>query len=579
MLIFKCLATAFALAVLQSCTPTPIEAKKEAAPAISLDFLRGNEPLLAPLSTRAFQPPGNHTTGSNHFEGTLTLNTLEALSQIEVLKDTYEIAGNESLNLTQLPAFSIDYVSDGADLIPLQREPQRGNHPYWEIIAKPGLSWDMDADNGWSRVALPFSLKEKNQNCIHNGLLTFLYKSDGSTSRAAWQITSETCLYLKVNLWGTVDTDYEPRNIPAADESVAAYRREIARRLPLKPLSNLTLDYPALTLSAFHPPGVNDATVYGLVMDGVHYRSDCATRFGPYPFCEVLDLPSYSLAKSLFGSLAFQLLSNRWPEFQTTPISKLVPECKTADKRWDDVTPFHLVNMTTGNYDSQVVNMDEDAEKMTTFFVAETHDEKVRFSCEAWPRKAKPGTRWAYHTTDTYLLGVAMNNFLKRKLGSQADIYRDVLYPEIIKQLDISPSLRWTQRTYDKTAQPFTGYGMVFHADDIARLAQALNSDESLKQYLDSVNFDSSRFRSDAIAQKMYDATGIAYSLGFWGIDASGWMPCKDTTWIPFMSGYGGITVAMFPNGGVYYYFTDSNQHGFHTATVEANKALNYCEE
>jgi len=559
--------------------PAQSEEENKASSAISLEFLQGTESLLSPRPTEAFRPLGKHTTPSNHFEGVLTLNTHDAPGQIEVLKDSFEIAANEKLKLTQLPPFSIGFVSDGADLIPLQRGPQRSNHPYWEIITGPGLSWDMETDNGWSRAALPFSLKEKNQNCTHNGLLTFLYRSDGSTSRAAWQITSETCLYFKVNLWGTVDIEYEPKDTPTSGELVADYRNEINRRLPLKPLSSLQQDYPALEPSAFRPPGIDDATVYGLVIDGIHYRSDCATRYGPYPFCEVLDLPSYSLAKSLFGSLAFQLLGNRWPEFQTTPISKLIPECKTADNRWDDVTPYHLTNMTTGNYDSQVVNVDDDAEKMLTFFVGETHDEKVRFSCEAWPRKAKPGTRWAYHTTDTYLLGVAMNNFLKQKLGSQTDIYRDLLYPELIKPLDLSPSLRWTQRTYDKAAQPFTGYGMLFHADDIVRLARALNPDQSLSQYLDAVHFDGSRFHSDHTTQTMYDTTGIAYSLGFWGINASAWIPCKDPTWIPFMSGYGGITVAMFPNGGVYYYFTDSNQHGFRAAAEEANKALNYCEE
>jgi hypothetical protein len=44
------------------------------------------------------------------------------------------------------------------------------------------------------------------------------------------------------------------------------------------------------------------------------------------------------------------------------------------------------------------------------------------------------------------------------------------------------------------------------------------------------------------------------------------------------MVGYGGITVVMFPAGGVYYYFTDSNQFGFQKAAMEANKTLNYCE-
>ena len=30
--------------------------------------------------------------------------------------------------------------------------------------------------------------------------------------------------------------------------------------------------------------------------------------------------------------------------------------------------------------------------------------------------------------------------------------------------------------------------------------------------------------------------------------------------WIPFMSGYGGITVAMAPNGATYYYFSDNEE-------------------
>ena len=45
------------------------------------------------------------------------------------------------------------------------------------------------------------------------------------------------------------------------------------------------------------------------------------------------------------------------------------------------------------------------------------------------------------------------------------------------------------------------------------------------------------------------------------------------------MSGYGGIAVALLPKGSVYYFFTDSDQHGFRKAVVEANKALNFCKE
>ena len=208
-----------------------------------------------------------------------------------------------------------------------------------------------------------------------------------------------------------------------------------------------------------------------------------------------------------------------------------------------------------------------------------SHGDKVRFSCEAWPRKSKPGTAWAYHTTDTYLLGVAMNSFLKQKLGAQADIYRDLLHPQIFQRLDLGPLMRWTDRTYDDTAQPFTGYGLVFHADDIARLAWALSTDQSISQYLASVDFGDSVVPSDDSLDSLHDARRTAYMHGFWAIDAPRWMACQDQTWIPFMSGYGGISVAMFPAGGVYYYFTDSNKHGFRNAAIEANKALNYCKE
>jgi CubicO group peptidase (beta-lactamase class C family) len=338
-------------------------------------------------------------------------------------------------------------------------------------------------------------------------------------------------------------------------------------------------DYPGLQQAAFQPPGVDDATVYGYVVNGVHYRSNCPTRYGPYPYCDVLDLPSYSLAKSLVGSITYQLIIARWPEFATIPVSELIPECKTPDKRWDDVFPIHLLDMTTGNYDSMIINVDDDSDVMQTFFLAESHGDKVRFSCQAWPRKSSPGTQWAYHTSDTYLLGVAMNSFLKQKLGTQADIYLDLLYPLVFKPLELSPTLQWTQRTYDKISQPFSGYGLIFHADDIARLAQALNSDQSTTQYLDSVNFEGSVLPANSPANTFYDANGLSYSRGFWGVDASRWMICKDITWIPFMSGYGGIVVAMFPDGSVYYYFTDSNQHGFRHAAVEANKAINYCKE
>lgn len=554
-------------------------ADDEQPQVLELDFLLGSEPLASPQPTHLFAPTEKQFAPTNHFEGLLTLVSESGSSQIEILTDTFGIAADKTLRLRELPPYSFKYVMDGANIIPLERKPQITNHPNWEIIAEPGVAWDAPGEDGWSRAALPFTLKEKNENCLHNGMMTFLYKADGAITRVAWQVASETCLYVKINLWGVIDASFEPGSISSAEKVITAYRAEVANRLPVKPLSDLREDYPGLEPAAFDPPGLDDASVYGFVINGVNYRSECPTRFGPYPFCDVLDLPSYSLAKSVFGGLGYFILTNRWPEFASMPITELIPECDLEDRRWNDVTPAHLLNMTTGNYESTVFNADEDDASIVTFFEAETHAGKVRFSCEAWPHKSEPGSQWAYHTTDTYLLGVAMNRFLKQRLGMQYDIYDDIVYREVLKPLGLSPVTQWTHRTYDDISQPFTGFGLVFHNDDVLRIALALNSDSALSKLVAGAEFESAMFRSDDPRNSGLDPNDLAYSNGFWGVDVSQSINCPKPSWVPFFSGYGGIAVAMFPKGSIYYYFTDSNKHGFRSAAIEANKALNYCKE
>jgi len=43
------------------------------------------------------------------------------------------------------------------------------------------------------------------------------------------------------------------------------------------------------------------------------------------------------------------------------------------------------------------------------------------------------------------------------------------------------------------------------------------------------------------------------------------------------MSGYGGITVAMAPNGATYYYFSDNEEFSWSPPVHEMNKLSPYC--
>jgi len=548
----------------------------ESSRHLSAAYLTGIAPLPGPVPTEEFA--ARIKPAQNQFQGVLRFTMAGETGHIEVIKDSFNVTADAGLRVNLLPDFSFTLIQHGGVLLPVLRGPQRMQHPYWEYIIEPGRVWQEDADGDWSRASLPFALKEKNQNCLHNGLLTFLYKDDGSISRVAYQIGSETCQYLHINLWGMADARYVRQESNGAGEVIAAWLAETTNRPTVKPLGELAKDFPGFNPDKLLPPAESDITVYGLVVDGVHYRSSCPTRFGPYPYCDEINLPSYSLAKSIFAGLGYMMMVKRWPEFERLTVSAMVPECRLPDGRWDDVTTRQLLNMTTGNYASADFSKDEDSAEMTPFFLAESHADKLSFSCETWPRQKQPGSQLVYHTTDHYLMGTLMNEFLRQKQGPQSDIFRDLIDENIFKSLQLSQTSRVTQRSYDKAAQPFTAYGLFFRPDDIAILAEFLNGGTSHPELFRQRDFTAAMLRDTTGLMRWQGARGEAYRLGFWGFDIAPYVPCSTETWIPFMSGYGGIILALLPNGISYYYFTDGGHGSWKDAAVETNKISKYCE-
>ena len=353
-------------------------------PYLGRALLSSTEDLDSPVPTSAYTPTSDSRPTLNNFEGILTLPRPASGGGITARIDTWNQVLDKSLGIRHLPPFSFSLVQDGDDIIPVRRSPQPGTHPYWEIMLEPGKAWDEPGDEGWTRVSLPFALQERNQNCIHNGMLTFLFRSAGDVSRVAYQVVSETCLYLKVDLWGVLAAVYTPAEVGGGAGTIRDYREEVAARRPVRPIEMLDQDYPDADPAAFVPAGLEHNTVFGFIIDGVHYRGGCDTRYGPYPFCDVLDIPSYSLAKSVFAGLTFLYLEKAFPGFSGTPVVDLVPECRLEDGRWNDVNLWHLLNMTTGNYNSLVFEADENADDVGDFFLPDTHAGKIEYSCGAY---------------------------------------------------------------------------------------------------------------------------------------------------------------------------------------------------
>jgi len=551
-------------------------------PLLSAAFLLGSEKMDAPVRTSAYQPVAA-AGPSQQFEGTLELKIPAGPGQAVGLVDRFDQLDQDQLKIADLPPFRFDFVQDGSDLIPLSRGTQASDHPYWEFILEPGKVWDEAGDGGYTRAAIPFSLQERNANCTHNGLMTFLFKSDGSASRAAYQVGSESCYYLQVDLWGTIPALYQPKQIANIEAIVSAYRKEVASRLPVRPFTALAEDYPGTDLSMFRLHDPAQVTTYGFVIDGIHYSGGCETRYGDYPFCKVLDLPSYSLAKTVFAGTALAWLEAHYPGAGDLLVTDYVPECRDDD-RWQGVTLQHLVDMVTGNYSSTESQVDEFASYATDFMGSELHADKIRTACSLFPRKSEPGSQFVYHTSDTYLAGTLINAFLREQSGSAGDppdIHRDVLVEEIMKPLDLSPVTWKTKRTYDAVAQPFAGWGLTFHSDDIARFALFLMNSNGMigsEQVIDRRELDAALQRDPADFGLNTRSQLFRYNNGFWAHDVKKTIACSDPVWIPFMSGYGGISVVLLPNNSVYYVFSDGGHFEWANAAVESNNIRQYCE-
>jgi hypothetical protein len=547
---------------------------------LSAEFLLGEDPLHQPVPTAAFSPaagpPPNH-----EFTGMLSIDIRPGAGRLATRVDRFDYVADDRLRLSELPPFRYEFVQDGSNVVPTRRGPQASTHPYWEFILEPGQAWTEPGDAGWTRVALPFALQERNANCTHNGVMTFLFRGNGEVSRVAYQVGSETCQYLQIDLWGTLPASFRPGAVANAKEVAAAHRQEVAIRLPVKPLQALAADYPGAEPSRFDwfPP--DEVSTFGFAIDGVHYSGGCNTRYGPYPFCAVMDLPSYSLAKAIFAGTAYLMLEQSWPGAGEQPVTEWVPECR-QDGRWEGVTLQHLLDMTTGNYESTEPDVDEFASYETDFMAGETHAQKINTACTLFPRKAEPGTTFAYHTSDSYIAGTLMNAFLKHRAGADRDIHRDVLVGGLFEPLMLSPVSWTTRRTYDAVAQPFTGWGLTLHSDDIVRLGLFLTRSEGrmgLRQALDMAELE-------AALQRRPDDTGIGagspelrYNNGFWAhaTDLKG--ACDAPVWIPFLSGYGGISVALLPNGTLFYVFSDKGRFEWLSAAIESNRIRNFCDK
>ena len=536
--------------------------------------------LGSPVADSAFGVPEGAAAPSHRFEGVLRLVQPEGSGESQVVKDDYNVADRWG-GPVRLFAFDYRFVQHGSYLIPAQQGLIYTGQTFFNLMVGTGRAWDETSDQGLTRAAFPFTLVQRNQNCTFNGVMSFLF-DDQHVSQARYQVTQETCAYFKIDMWGQVKAQYAPQQIANREALVQQEAADQAARLPEKPFFALAKDYPqaGLDLAAFTedyiPEGI---TTYGVVVNGVHYSAECPTRYGHYAFCDQMRLASYSTAKSALAAVTFLRLGQQYgPQVYDLLIKDLLPETQGSIGSFDKVTITNALDMRSGNFRT---TEDESTPFMDAFIQSERYSDRLKAALN-FPQGSAPGETFVYKTSDTFLALLAMERYAQQQTGDQKlDIF-DLVANEVYAPVGLSSGFRTTLRTDNRAeGQPLGGLGLFWSPPDAAKMMVFLNNQSGAvngQALLDPARLNTS-LRKTADGAPNPD-NSAQYRASFWNRHYSPENNPQTTCAFnaPYMSGFGGISLVMLPNGINLYVFDDDYQETWESALWEIQKLAPLCE-
>ncbi len=528
------------------------------------NILWGESPLNSPLNFDFISLKSSKSNNKN-FSGTYSINSFPEGIGVEILKDekTFKTRNNDDL-FEQFPEFSLDISVEGKKVIIFNKGIIETKNNFWDLSFSDGFSWFED---DLIFISAPFSLIQKNANCVHNGVLVFSINDNNEISKSIFQISSETCAYFQFNYVAIFDSFFDITAINYESDP-------IIHKFSL--LEDIYTKYPDIPKKSFADSNsflADEVTAFGFFDGEEHFIGPCKTRSGNYPFCHNILLPAYSLTKTIGGTLGIAAYEKKYGPINNILIEDIVISC--SDKKWKNVTIENLSDMSTGHYKSSFHYSDEDSLASVNFIFNElNHDEKVNFSCNNYPKRKKPGTIFVYQTSNTYLIGTSLNNLLFDK--EENDFFSDLLVP-IFDRHNFSEKIKYIRRTDDVRQQPYTGWGMFLHREDLVNLNLLLQS-PNRNEYFSNEFIDEGLQKTDDKGLLAIKEADIFYNNGFWAARFDkNIFGCKEDLMIPFMSGFGGITVVFLPNSMLYYYFSDNFTFSWYSAVHAAHKIKSLC--
>ncbi len=537
---------------------------------LPVDTLLNHRMTAEPVANVAFAP-GPDATVAPPLAGTLRI-AQSVLSTRPVL-DSPVVAGRDA---RLFPAFQLQLFTSGDLLVPVARGEMVAESgavavpSYWRVIPQIGRIWHDAADGEWQRAALPLMLVNDTENHAHQGLATFLYK-DGAVSDLRLQFVQQTGPYLvkpHFVAWGVAATEWTPGDLGDLSAQRASLEHELAARMPARPWQDLLEELPAGTLDGFGGPLLPEWTVeVALVRDGTLYYQPSRTPFGPYPYPLEMRFGVRSIMKSVAAPLALLHLAEIYgPWVLTLNIGDYVAG---LDPKYRRIRFIDAASMASGFGGTGTVRThpndiydgylggDYDA-----WYTAPSQAEKLaQIIAHLKPYPWEPGRVVRYRDQDFYLLGVAVDAFLKSVRGPDADVWK-MLQAEVFAPIGIfhAPAVR-TREPGGVEGPVWFNAGYYPSLDDLAKIAclyQSAGAHEGRQLLhreltLELLHATGALVKNgDASAHAGVPADGAeAPELYRMGFHYTPYRSSRDqqTRWLPTMEGSGENEVILFPNG------------------------------
>jgi hypothetical protein len=422
---------------LASAVPAPPNREQLTAAELFGDKYQGD----GPVQNDYFMPFENADPALHAFSGMLTIAST---------KMSYRhIWTMAKRNFGSFPALKANFFTYQDHLVPVERNRLlESEKSPWNIILAPGRIWSEPGDNGYSRASFPFTLIHSKSiySETHNGIATFLF-DDKHVSALRFQIVQEAAPRVKFDAWGQADMKYLPSPLPDRIALTQQFVNELAHQTPIRSWTELEQTYDPNALDIIDDTGNREnIALSGLIIDNVVYARTCRTRYGDYPYCAQMRHGIYSASKSLGAMLAMLRLAHKYGDGVFELKIKDYVDLASNHDGWNNVTFGDTLNMATGigNIEPRRVSgyVEEDSSALAErIYAAHTTNEKLKLIAAFGNYPWGPGEVFRYRTTDTFLLAVAMDRFIKSKEGPNSDLWslitREVLQPIGIARMPV----------------------------------------------------------------------------------------------------------------------------------------------